>query len=88
VRIRPSGVICVTQRTMTFLCTCGGTNIVKEFFKHPLPRGTRHHPPRFLDKCKHTCWYAHVSSASAYFWRTTRAAFPSFIPPYFFPLFT
>lgn len=67
-------IIRITQRTMTFLWIgiCGGMSIVKEFFKHPLPRGDiRRYPPRFLDGCKHTCSLMHTArSVGAYFWRT------------------
>lgn len=67
---------------------CGGTSIVKEFFKHLLPRGDiRRYPPRFLDGCKHTCSYAHRSFRRCIFLKNYRAVFPSSTPPCFFPLF-
>jgi len=65
----------IMQRTIfLWFQTCRGRSIVREFLKHSLPRGsTRCYPPRFLDECKHTCWYAHpVPPVHFGFRRTTK----------------
>lgn len=69
---------------------CGGTSIVKEFFKHLLPRGVVATPHVFSTDASTRVGMHTAPSADAYFLKNCRAvcAFPSFIPPYFFPLFT
>jgi len=63
--------------------SCRGTSIVKEFFKHSLPRWrhTRHYPPRSVDGNERTCVDMHTARlADAYFGEELQGTVYSLLP--------